>query len=284
MSDARNAIEVGIDDADRIRLVTFTRPEARNAFDTAMYHAVADALDDAAARDDIAVVVLTGEGSAYSAGQDLGEMGRLSDPEQRANRAEVVSAHGFMRFITAIEAFPKPIVAAVNGVAVGLGTTMLPYCDLVLAADTARFRLPFASLGVVPEAGSTFTLPSVMGWQAAAHVFYTAEWLSADEAVTCGLVWRTVPLDALLDEALAVARSIARMPIVSLVETKQLLLATRLGLARAARTREEEVFSRLTGAPANREAISAFLEKRDPDFTNLPPIARAARVADPASG
>ena len=259
-----------IDDADRVRLVTFDRPEARNAFDTALYHAVADALDDAATRDDIAVVVLTGEGSAYSAGQDLGEMGRLSDPAERAGRADAVSAHGFVRFISQIEAFPKPIVAAVNGVAVGLGTTMLPYCDIVLAADTARFRLPFASLGVVPEAGSTFTLPSVMGWQAAARVFYTAEWLSADEAVACGLAWRCVPLDALLDEAMTLARSIARMPIVSLVETKRLLLATRLDAARAARAREEEVFSRLTGAPANREAIAAFLEKREPDFTNLP--------------
>jgi len=259
-----------IDDTDRVRLVTFDRPEARNAFDTALYHAAADALDGAARSEDIAVVVLTGEGSAYSAGQDLGEMGRLSDPAQRAGRADVVSAHGFVRFISQIEAFPKPIVAAVNGVAVGLGTTMLPYCDIVLAADTARFRLPFASLGVVPEAGSTFTLPSVMGWQAAARVFYTAEWLSADEAVACGLAWRCVPLDALLDEAMMLARSIARMPIVSLVETKRLLLATRLDAARAARVREEEVFSRLTGAPANREAIAAFLEKREPDFTNLP--------------
>lgn len=260
-----------VEDAERVRLVTFARPEARNAFDTALYNATADALEEAARRDDLAVVVLTGEGSAYSAGQDLGEMGRLGDPATRPEMTDERAGHGFGRFISTIEAFPKPVVAAVNGVAVGLGTTMLPYCDLVLVSTKARFRLPFASLGVVPEAGSTFTLPSVLGWQAAAHALFTAEWLSADDAVACGLAWRQCEPDALVDEAIAVARQIARMPLVSLVETKRLLLAARLDAARAARAREEEVFARLTGAPANREAIAAFLEKREPDFTNLGP-------------
>ena len=261
---------ISIDDDQRVRLVTFRRPEARNAFDTALYSSVAEALDGAAAEDGLAVVVLTGEGTAYSAGQDLAEMGRLGDPSKRSETETDVAEHGFRRFIGAIEAFPKPIVAAVNGVAVGVGTTMLPYCDLVLASETARFRLPFASLGVVPEAGSTFTLPVVMGWQAAAHAFFTAEWLDASRALEVGLVSKVCAPDALLDEALSVARNIARMPVVSLVETKRLLLATRLDSARAARAREEETFSRLTGAPANREAIAAFLEKREPDFTNLP--------------
>jgi len=260
-----------VDDADGVRLITFARPEARNAFDTALYNAVAEALEEAAARDDLAVVVLTGEGTAYSAGQDLGEMGRLSTPEARSARETSAGAeHGFGRFVGALEAFPKPVIAAVNGVAVGLGTTMLPYCDLVLMSTAARFRLPFASLGVVPEAGSTFTLPSVMGWQAAAHAFLTAEWLDAQQALACGLAWRVCEPDDLVPEALDIARAIARMPLVSLIETKRLLLATRLDLARAARGREEAVFANLTGAPANREAIAAFLEKRDPDFTNLP--------------
>lgn len=255
------------DGAERVRLITFDRPGARNAFDTHLYGAVADALTEVAERDDLAVAVLTGEGSAYSAGQDLAEMGRLGSADRSEQRE--AGEYGFTKFIGTIEAFPKPIIAAVNGVAVGVGTTMLPYCDLVLASSAARFRLPFASLGVVPEAGSSFTLPAVMGWQAAAHVLFTAEWLSAAEAVSCGLVWKAVEPDALVSEALAVAGTIAKMPVVSLVETKRLLQATRLDLARAARAREEEVFSRLTGAPANREAIAAFLEKREADFTNL---------------
>jgi enoyl-CoA hydratase/carnithine racemase len=261
---------ITVDDADRVRLVTFRRPHARNAFDTAMYRAVGDALDDAVDDDDLAVVVLTGEGTAYSAGQDLAEMGRLGNPASREDAVQQeADEHGFRRFIAAIESFPKPIIAAVNGVAVGVGTTMLPYCDIVLASRTARFRLPFASLGVVPEAGSTYTLPVVMGWRAAAQAFYTAEWIDADRALACNLVSQLCEPDALVDEALELARSIARMPVVSLVETKQLLLITRLHQAREARAREEDVFARLTGAPANREAIEAFLEKREPDFTNL---------------
>jgi enoyl-CoA hydratase/carnithine racemase len=272
MSEAPDGSRVAsVDDADRIRLITFRRPEARNAMDTALYGAVAEALADAAVRDDIAVVVLTGEGTAYCAGQDLAEMGRLGNVATRdANTQVEAEEHGFRRFITAIETFPKPIVAAVNGVAVGVGTTMLPYCDIVLVSEAARFRLPFASLGVVPEAGSTFTLPAVMGWRAAAHAFYTAEWFDAQQALACGLASRVCAPDELLDEAMAVAQTMARMPVVSLVETKRLLLVTRIDDARAARAREEDVFARLTGAPANREAIAAFLEKREADFTNLP--------------
>jgi enoyl-CoA hydratase/carnithine racemase len=259
---------IKVDDAERVRLVTFARSEARNAFDTALYNAVADALRDATTSDDIAVVVLTGEGSAYSAGQDLAEMGRLSTPEGRASGAP--EEHGFRNFVGQLEAFPKPVLAAVNGVAVGIGTTMLPYCDLVLASTEARFRLPFAPLGVVPEAGSTFTIPAVMGNQAAAHAFFTGEWFDAQAAHERGLVWRLCAPGDLLRETLDVARAIARMPVTSLVETKRLLLETRLDTARAARAREEAVFAELTGAPANREAIAAFLEKREPDFTNLP--------------
>jgi len=271
VSDDDERQVASVDDADRVRLITFRRPDQRNAFDTALYGAVAAALDDAASCDDLAVVVLTGEGTAYSAGQDLAEMGRLGNPESRdAAPPEEAAEHGFRRFIAAIESFPKPIVAAVNGVAVGIGTTMLPYCDIVLVSDSARFRLPFASLGVVPEAGSTFTLPTVMGWRAAAHAFFTGEWFGAEVALACDLASRVCPPEELLDEALATARQIAKMPVVSLVETKRLLLATRIDAARAARAREEDVFARLTGAPANREAIAAFLDKREADFTSLP--------------
>jgi enoyl-CoA hydratase/carnithine racemase len=236
-----------------------------------LYVAVAEALDEAATRDDVAVVVLTGEGTAYSAGQDLGEMGRLGSAVDRdAATQEEVEVHGFSRFIGAIEAFPKPIVAAVNGMAVGLGTTMLPYCDIVLASEDARFRLPFARLGVVPEAGSTFTLPATIGWLAAAYAFYTSEWFDAQQALAYGLAFRVCARDALLDEAREIAATIAKMPVVSLVETKRLLFETRLADARDARQREEAVFARIIAGPANREAIAAFLEKREPDFANLP--------------
>jgi enoyl-CoA hydratase/carnithine racemase len=257
-----------VDDAERVRLLTLDRPEARNALDTDHYHALADALDGAATSTELAVVTLTGSGPAFCAGQDLAEMGRLGDPGRRSDGER--GDHGFTRFVGALEAFPKPLVAAVNGLAVGLGVTMLPYCDLVLVADDARFRVPFASLGVVPEAGSSFTLPLAMGRQAAAHALLSGAWFDAATAVATGLAWKSCPPDQLRDEALDVARAMARLPIVSLRETKRLMREGWLEAAQTARAREEDVFARLTGAPANREAIAAFLEKRDPDFVHLP--------------
>mgnify|MGYP001228440344 CR=1 FL=1 len=257
-----------VEDADRVRLVTLDRPGARNALDTEHYDALAEALGEAAERPDVAVLVITGTQGAFCAGQDLGEMGRLADlPPSAQPRSE----HSFQRFVAALETFPKPLVAAVNGVAVGLGVTMLPYCDLVLVAEDARLRAPFASLGVVPEAGGSFTLPVAMGQQPAAWALLTGAWIDAATAQATGLAWRMCAPDQLLPEALAVARDMARLPIVSLVETKRLLRTGWVDAAKGARAREEAVFARLTGAPANREAIAAFLEKREPDFAQLPP-------------
>jgi enoyl-CoA hydratase/carnithine racemase len=256
-----------VEDGERVRLLTLDRPAARNALDTEHYEALADALDAAAGEPEVAVVVITGTGGAFCAGQDLGEMARLGDP---STPVEERTGHGFARFVSVLESFPKPLLAAVNGVAVGLGVTMLPYCDLVLVAEDARLRTPFASLGVVPEAGASFTLPAVMGSQDAAAALLTGAWLDAAAAQASGLAWRVCAPERLLGETLEVARAMARLPTVSLVETKRLLRTGWVDAARAARRREEEVFARLTGAPANREAIAAFLERRDPDFVHLP--------------
>jgi enoyl-CoA hydratase/carnithine racemase len=249
-----------IEDRERIRLLTFDRPQALNAFNDDLYDAVRDALLDAAEHPDLAVVVLTGAGRAFSAGQDLGEMAAPRGHEDGA-------PHGFVPFIEAVEAFPKPLVAAVNGVGVGIGLTLLPHCDLVLMAEGARLRAPFVSLGVTAEAGSSLLLPSRIGWQQTAHLFYTSAWLDAEEAVASGLAWRRCAPERLLEEALAVAGEIAAMPIDSLVVTKRLLLDARLDAVRAARERENESFAKLVGGPANLEALAAFRERRPPDFT-----------------
>ncbi|MFM8972524.1 MAG: enoyl-CoA hydratase/isomerase family protein, partial [Actinomycetota bacterium] len=135
-------------DRDRVRLVTFDRPEALNAFDDAMYHATARALTEAAADDGIACVVLTGRGRAFSAGQDLGEMSRI-DPTVVDPGATPGS--GFPHFLDTLADFPKPVIAAVNGLGVGVGLTMLLHVDLALISETARLRAPFVPLGVVPE-------------------------------------------------------------------------------------------------------------------------------------
>lgn len=260
-----------VEDQDRVRLLRLDRPEALNAFSDALYHAVNDALTDAATRDDIAVVVITGAGRAFSAGQDLGEMARLAPAADRTRTSpDDGRGHGFVPFINSLATFPKPLIAAVNGVAVGVGLTMLAHCDLVLVADGARLRAPFVSLGVVPEAASSALLPAVMGWQAAAHALFTASWIDAQQAVDTGIAWARFPNDKLLDEALELARTIAAMPLVSLVRTKALMRGARGSMVHDALEREQAEFARLTGGPANREALAAFLEKRDPDFTRLP--------------
>ena len=248
-------------DQDRVRLLTLDRADALNAFNDDLYDAVRDALLDAERRADVAVVVVTGAGRAFSAGQDLGEM-------ETPRRHEDGRRHGFDPFIEVVEAFSKPLVAAVNGIGVGIGLTLLPHCDLVLMADGARLRAPFVSLGVTVEAGNSALLPARIGWQQAAHLLYTAEWLDAAGALDCGLAWRVCAADALLDEALAVARAIAVMPVDSLVATKKLLVEARLDAVRAAREREVRHFAALLGGPANREALAAFRERRPPDFTS----------------
>ena len=252
-----------IADDDGVRLITLDRPHVLNAFDTPLYLAVADTLSQASARDDISVAVITGEGRAFSAGQDLAEMATLRAAAD-AGSAEAGSdgaGHGFPAFLDAVMAFPKPLLAAVNGIGIGIGLTLLPHCDLVLIADTARLRGPFVPLGVVPEAGASITLPAVMGRQRAAHLLYTGSWIDADEAVACGLAWRACPPGRLLDETLGLAREIAAMPLESLVATKRLVQAGREEALRAARAREDADFARLTGRAANREALAAFLGK-----------------------
>jgi enoyl-CoA hydratase/carnithine racemase len=170
----------------------------------------------------------------------------------------------------ALTGFPKPLIAAVNGVGVGLGLTMLGHCDLVLVSEAARFRPPFTALGVAPEAGSSYTLPAMMGWQRAAHALLTSAWIDADEAVASGLALRKVTADDLLEEALALATEVAKGPISSLVATKAVMRAAHADAIAAARRREDTEFARLTGSPANLEALKAFLEKRDPDFSSIP--------------
>lgn len=247
----------------RVRLLAFDRPDALNAFNDTLYDAVRDALVDAAGDDGVACVVVTGRGRAFSAGQDLGE---LAQPRRYADGLR----HGFVPFIETVESFSKPLIAAVNGLGVGIGLTLLPHCDLVLIAEGARLRAPFAALGVTVEAGNSFLLPERVGWQAAAHALFTADWIDAACAVEIGLAWKVCAPGSLLDDALAQADKIAAMPVASLVATKRLLLEARLDAIRAARSREGPVFARLVGGPANREALRAFREKRPPDFTRLP--------------
>lgn len=249
-------------DRGRVRTLTLNRPDALNAFNDDQYDAASAALNAAAGDDGIAVVIITGAGRAFCAGQDLAEM---AAPRRHSDG----KPHGFPHFIDTVTAFPKPLIAAVNGLGVGIGLTLLPHCDLVLMSAEARLRAPFATLGVTVEAANSYLLPQLVGWANAAHLLYTAEWLSAAQCVAMGLVWKQTPPAELLAETTRLAEQIAAMPIASLVHTKKLLLASRNEAVQAARARETDAFRDLLGGPANREALQAFKDKRPPDFTRL---------------
>jgi len=246
-----------------VTVLTFNRPKQRNAFNVEMYDALAEALQ--AARDDTAVrvVIVTGSAGAFSAGQDLAEMGRLAE-----QRPESSGTSGFPRLMDTLVAFDKPLIAAVNGVGVGLGFTMLLHCDLVYMAADARLRLPFVTLGVVPEAASSVLLPAVVGAQAAADLVYTGAWVDAPRALALGIAYHVCPPETLLEHAHEKAAEIAAGPLGALRRSKRLLHATRQAQIRDARAREDAAFAVCVGSAENLEAISAFLEKRAPDFSN----------------
>jgi enoyl-CoA hydratase/carnithine racemase len=243
-----------VDDADGVRLLTLNRPDALNAFNDELWDTTRDALLEAQRLDDIRCVVLTGTGRSFTAGQDLGEM---AAPPAHADG----ELHGYRGFIPVLEEFDKPLLAAVNGIGVGIGITVLAYCDLVVMAESARLKAPFVSLGVTTEAAGSVSLPARMGWPAAAHLIFTGGWLSSAEALACGLAWRVVADAELLDETMAVARAIGAQPVGALTATKRLMVAGRLDQWRAARVREDSEFVRLVGAPENLAALEAFFTK-----------------------
>jgi enoyl-CoA hydratase/carnithine racemase len=246
---------IRIDDDGAVRLVVLERPEARNAFDGPLYAAVTDALVAAEEDPSVHVVVLTGKGTAFSAGQDLKEMAALVAGDGSAG---VVS--GFRGFMDTLTTFEKPLLAAVNGVGVGLGFTLLAHCDLVLVSEDARLRVPFAELGVPAEAASSYLFPLRMGWQRAAEVLLTGRWVDAAEAVDCGMALRAVPAEALLPEAMALAKRIAAAPNGAVRAIKRLMLATTAPGITAAREREDEAFAALLGSAANTAALDRFGE------------------------
>jgi enoyl-CoA hydratase/carnithine racemase len=258
-SDVDTTTGIAVEDVGRVRVITLNRPQVLNALTIGTFDVLREAVVAAGLDSGVGCVVLTGAGRGFCTGQDLQEMAAPVMPDDGKR-------HGFIPCIEEIERFPKPIVAAVNGVGVGFGATVLLHCDIVLMADSARLQFPFVPLGLAPEAGSSLTLPMAIGHQEAAALLLTGDWLSAADAVRTGLALRTVPLEDLRDEALALAGRIAAMPLPSVVATKQLLIAHRVDAIRAARAREIEVFARLLGGPANVEAITAFMQKRAPDF------------------
>ena len=212
----------------RVRVLTFCRPEASNAFNHALRNEVNDALGDAAEDSGVGAVVLTGEGKAFSAGIDLKELAALTgeQPGEASNEATSDSEAGdSWKLLQALQCFPKPLVMAVNGAAVGLGTTMLGFADLAFASPQARFKCPFTSLGVGAEAASTWLLPQLLGWQNAMWLLLSSEWVGAEEAKEMGLVFKVS--ESFMEDAIAAATAIAEKNMHSAVAVKRTAMAWR---------------------------------------------------------
>jgi enoyl-CoA hydratase/carnithine racemase len=247
---------VDIEDGDGVRLIAFDRPEVRNAFDSAMYHEVTAALGGALADEGIAAVVLTGRGQAFTSGQDLREMAALASGSAEA-------ASGFPDLLDMLVAFDKPLLAAVHGVGMGLGCTLLGHVDLVLMDEGARLRTPFAEMGVPPEAASSWLLPERMGWQQASSLLLASEWVDAHQAVAAGLALRVCAEGTVLAETLALARRIASFASPATRQIKRLMMDSRVPHIRAAREREEAAFTALFADPQTNPGsrLTAGLER-----------------------
>lgn len=241
----------------RVATIAFNRPEKKNAITAAMYQALADALNQAGGNDAVRVILLTGDGGAFTTGNDLADF--LACPPQGEGSPVA-------QFMTALRTVAKPVVAAVPGLAIGIGTTLLMHCDIVYAAQEAKFAMPFAQLGLCPEFAASVLLPRIAGYQRAAEKLLLGEAFDAGEAERMGLVNRVLPGEQLMPFAAQQAAKLAALPAESLRITKQLLRAELQTPTAAAMLAELQHFTRLLEEPAAKEAFSAFLEKRRPDF------------------
>jgi enoyl-CoA hydratase/carnithine racemase len=254
-------MDIASSKADGVLTIQFNRPDKKNAFTAAMYQAMTDALQDAERDASVRAILFLGNAEAFTAGNDLEDF--LKAPPTSPDAP-------VFRFMDAVTKASKPIVAAVAGNAVGIGTTLLLHCELVYAADNAKFALPFAKLGVCPEFASSFLLPQLAGYQRAAEALMLGESFGAEEAYDMGLVNRVLPVDELPAFAVAQARKLAALPPTSIRVTKQLMKAGQQAMVADRMAEEIRHFATMLFAPAAQEAVKAFLEKRKPDFSNLP--------------
>jgi len=246
--------------AGGILRIEFDRPEKKNAITAAMYRALADALASAESDGGVRVVLIVGKPEIFTAGNDLEDF--LHHPPHGDNSP-------VFQFLDALTKTTKPLVAAVRGAAVGVGTTLLLHCDLVYAATDARFSLPFVQLGLVPEAASSFLLPELAGRARAAEKLLLGEPFGADEAFRMGFVSQVLAAEDVLPHAERQAEKLARLPAIAVQATKRLMQTGRGDVMRARMKLEgEEFVARLASGEA-KEAFRAFLERRKPDFTQF---------------
>jgi len=256
MNDDNSTELVRIDLQEGICIIQFTRPGKKNALNSEMYTAIIGALRSADDDDRIRVIVITGTQDCFTSGNDLADF--LASP--RAGEAPPA-----MVFLTAISEARKPIVAAVQGTAVGVGVTMLLHCDLVFAGRSALFRMPFVNLGLCPEAGSTLLLPRMMGHQRAAELLLLGEPFTAEKAREVGIVNSVFPDDEVIEMSMAKARQLAKQPPAAVRLAKSLLKREYAASLRETIAYEGKHFRDLLKSPEAMEALKAFMERRKPD-------------------
>jgi len=245
---------------DRVARIQLARLEKKNALTGDMYASLADAIGAADADPQVRALLLFGAPDCFCAGNDVGDF---------LHRPPLAQGSPSQRFFQAMLDLRKPLVAAVGGPAVGIGTTMLLHCDLVYAASNARFQLPFVPLGIVPEFGSTYLLPLLAGYQRAAELLLLGQPFTAQKAHEVGIVTEVVPQEKLLDHAFQVSTALAALAPESIRLTRQLLKKRHGQAVREAIAEETAVFAERLKSPEAKEAMSAFLEKRKPDFSRF---------------
>jgi enoyl-CoA hydratase/carnithine racemase len=234
-----------------ILVLSFNRPEKMNALTRSMYAGLATGLNEAAGDFGIRAVIITSESQHFTAGNDISD---FMDNPPTSESSEV------SQFLESLLNFPKPLIAAVKGNAIGVGTTMLLHCDVVVASPTAKFSMPFASLGLVPEAGSSFLFPQLVGYQRAARIFMTGESFDAPMAVEMGLV-TSIENDP-LSEAMKIAQQIADQPPQAIINTKALLKARSHDAVAAVMKAEFEIFAMALQSDEAMEAFMKFMSKK----------------------
>ncbi len=247
------------ENSGNVLILSFNRPDKKNALLTAMYADTTAALTAAADDADVRVVVITGSGDSFTAGNDLKDF--LENPPMTPDAP-------VFQFMACLAKFPKPVIAAVNGVAVGVGTTMLPHCDLVYAVPSAKFQLPFVNIAIVPEFASTFLLPRIVGNARAAELLLLGEAFDAERAASLGIINAVVAPDALMATVMDKAKALASKPPAALRQAKALLRADADKIFERIALENRAVGERLASAEF-REAATAFLEKRAPDFSKF---------------
>jgi len=241
----------------------FNRPERKNAITAAMYQTMADAINAAEQDTAVRAILIVGKPEIFTAGNDL------EDFMKTAPSTGAIEDRSVYKFMMALSGTSKPVVAAVAGAAVGIGTTLLMHCDLVYAADSAKFSMPFSQLGLCPEFASSVLLPQIAGYPRAAEKLMLGEAFLAQEALEMGLVSRALPAAELLAFAQGQAAKLVALPASSIRATKQLMKASRNALVGETITAENKLFSAMLTAPEAKEAFTAFFQKRKPDFSQF---------------